>query len=504
LANLEKSILDEAAINLLDLSDPIFGGFGNSPKFPNAANLSFMFRYSKISGISKFEEFALKTLSKMAKGGIFDQLGGGFHRYSTDTQWLVPHFEKMLYDNALIPVVYVEAFQITNNPFYLDVVKKTLNYVLREMTSPEGGFYSAQDADSEGEEGKYYVWKKSEIEEILGKDSHVFCPFFDVTDGGNFEGNTILCNNINISTIASKFGISQEDVKKILDSSIEKLLKVRSKRVHPGLDDKILTSWNALMVTAFAKGFRITQEKRFINAAENCISFIEKNLIRNGQLLRTYKNGSAKITAYLEDYAFFVNALLDVFEINPNLKYLELAKTFGNYLIEHFWDSKNNSFYMTADNHEKLIIRPKNNHDLSLPSGNSVGAGSLLRLYHLTQEERFLDISKKIMESQSAMAAENPFGFGQLLNAIYMYIQKPKEITILNLQNSEIYNYLTNKFLPESIFVSINNENQIKDLSKYPFFIGKEFNKDKTIVFICKDFSCSLPLENISEIKKQL
>jgi len=504
LENLDKSILDEAAINLMQLGDPIHGGFGSAPKFPNSANLSFMLRYSKLSGISKFQEFALKTLRKMAQGGIFDQLRGGFHRYSTDSRWLVPHFEKMLYDNALIPVIYTEAYQITKDPFYLEIVTKTLNYVLEEMTSTEGGFYSAQDADSEGEEGKYYVWNKSEIQEILGNDADVFCLFYDVTDGGNFEGKTILCNNISLSSVAFKFGKTEDQVKNILDSGIKKLLDVRSKRIPPGLDDKILTSWNALMISALAKGFRVSNEQSFLSAAEKCISFIENHLVKNGKLLRTYKNGTSKIQAYLEDYSYFISALLDIFEINPKLKYLETAQTFGNYLIDHFWDPTQKNFFMTDNTHEKLIIRPKSNYDLSMPSGNSVAAYSLLRLYHLTQEKKFLEISLDVIESQAAMAAENPFGFGYLLNTIYMYLQKPLEITILNPKNTEISKYLTGMFLPESILVTVRDENQIKNLAKIPFFAGKEFNYDKTIVFVCKDLTCSLPLESISEIEKQL
>ena len=504
LESLDKSILDEAAINLIQLGDPIHGGFGSAPKFPNSANLSFMLRYSKLSGISKFQEFALKTLRKMAQGGIFDQLRGGFHRYSTDSRWLVPHFEKMLYDNALIPVVYAEAYQITKDPFYLEVVTKTLNYALEEMTSTEGGFYSAQDADSEGEEGKYYVWNKSEIQQILGSDADVFCLFYDVTDGGNFEGKTILCNNISLSSVAFKFGKTEDQVKNILDSSIKKLLDVRSRRITPGLDDKILTSWNALMISALTKGFRVSNEQSFLSAAEKCISFIENHLIKNGKLLRTYKNGTSKIQAYLEDYSYFISALLDIFEIKPELKYLETAQTFGNYLIDHFWDPTQKNFFMTDNTHEKLIIRPKSNYDLSMPSGNSVAAYSLLRLYHLTQEKKFLEISLDVMESQAAMAAENPFGFGCLLNTIYMYLQKPLEITILNPKNTEISKYLTGMFLPESILVTVRDENQIKNLAKIPFFAGKEFNYDKTIVFVCKDFTCSLPLESISEIEKQL
>jgi len=503
-SKLEKSILDEAAINLLQIADAVNGGFGSAPKFPNAANLSFMLRYSKLSGITKFQEFALKTLTKMAKGGIFDQLRGGFHRYSTDARWLVPHFEKMLYDNALIPVVYCEAYQITKDPFYLDVVKKTLNYVQQEMTSPEGGFFSAQDADSEGEEGKYYVWTKKEIQEILGEDSDLFCLYYDVTDGGNFESKTILCNNINSSAVAFKFGKTEEDLKKILDSCSTKLLQIRSKRIPPGLDDKILTAWNALMITAFAKGYRISQEKSYLDAAENCISFIREKLFLNGNLLRTYKNGQAKIPGFLEDYAYFVTALIDVFEINPNAKHLEFAVILGNYLIEHFWDSNDNSFFLTSDTNEKLIIRPKSNYDLSMPSGNSVAAYSFLRLYHLTQEKKFLDVSEKIMESQGTMAAENPFGFGNLLNTIYMYLQKPTEITVLNSKNSEISKSLTTRFLPESILVTINDQNQMETLSKYQFFEGKKFNEDKTTVFVCKDFICSLPLESIADIEKHL
>ena len=502
-SKIEKSILDEAAMNLFQLGDSSYGGFGSAPKFPNAANVSFLFRYAKISGISKFNEFALKTLNKMAKGGIFDQIGGGFHRYSTDAKWLVPHFEKMLYDNALIPLNYVEAYQITKDPFYLDVVKKTLDFVLRDMTSNEGAFYSAYDADSEGIEGKFYVWKKNEIKEILGDDAEIFCLFYDVTDGGNWEGNNILCNNLNISTIAFNFSMSEEKVREIINSCSKKLLTTRSKRILPGLDDKILTSWNSLMISAFAKGYLVTNDKRYLNAATNCISFIEKNLLSDNKLMRTYKNKTVKIDGYLEDYSYFVNALLDVFEINPESKYLNLAIKLGHFLVSHFWDEENSSFYMTSDIHEKLIIRPKNNYDLSLPSGNSVSAFIMLKLYHLTQEKLFLRISTKIMESQAQMATENPFGFGFLLNTIFIYLHKPCEITIINKENLQICNYLHTKFLPESFMVTIQNKSQLDDLISFPYFSGKIF-EDKTSVFVCKDFTCSLPLHSINDIEFNL
>ena len=501
---LERPLLDEAAMNLFQMGDFSYGGFGSAPKFPNAANVSFLFRYSKLSGLSKFNEFALKTLKKMAKGGIFDQIGGGFHRYSTDAKWLVPHFEKMLYDNALIPVNYAEAYQITKDPFYLDVLKKTLDFVTREMTSPEGGFYSAYDADSEGEEGKFYVWSKSEIKKILGDDAELFCLYYDVTDGGNWEGKNILCNNINTSTVAFNFGISEDRVKEIISSCSQTLLDTRSKRISPGVDDKILTSWNALMITAFTKGYRVTGDENYLDVAKNGISFLEKNLFVDGNLFRTYKNNNAKINGYLEDYSYFVNALLDVFEIYPDSKYLHLAIQLGHHLVDHFWDKENHSFFMTSDNHETLIIRPKSNYDLSLPSGNSVSCFVMLRLFHLTQEKKFLEISTQIMESQAQMAAENPFGFGFLLNTIYMYLQKPLEITILNDSNREIADFLRKSFLPESILVSVSDSNQLDALVNYPFFEGKKFDSNSTNVFICRDFTCSLPLQTIDDIKKSL
>jgi hypothetical protein len=503
-AKLEKSILDEAAINLFQMADTTYGGFGSAPKFPNAANLSFLLRYSKTSKITKFSEFVYKTLDRMGKGGIFDQIGGGFHRYSTDARWLVPHFEKMLYDNALLPTVYAEAYQMTKDPFYLAVIKKTLGFVIREMTSPEGGFYSALDADSEGEEGKFYVWKKKEIAQILGKDADVFCLYFDVTDGGNFEGHNILNNNISTSTVAFHFGIAEDLVRKIVSEGSQKLLDARAKRVRPGLDDKILTSWNGLMISAFTKGYRVSGEKSYLDAAEKCVTFIEKNLVTGTNLMRTYKNGKAKLQAYLEDYAYFINALVDVFEITAEPRHLELAANLANHLIDHFWDEKNNSFYFTADNHERLIIRPKSNYDLSMPSGNSVAASCLLKLYHLTQQNRFLEIATKTMESFAIAAAENPFGFGYLLNAIYLYLQGPVEITVLGQKNRDVCDYLEKKFLPDAILVMVPDESKLKDLAKYPFFAGKEFPADDTSVFVCRNFTCSLPLRQIKEIEKLL
>jgi len=503
-SKIDKAILDEAAINLLQIADITYGGFGQAPKFPNASNLSFMFRYSKLSGISKFQKFALLTLKKMAKGGIFDQIGGGFHRYSTDVRWLVPHFEKMLYDNALLPIVYSEAYQITKDPFFENVVKKTLDYVIREMTSSEGTFFSAQDADTNGEEGQTFVWKKREIEKILGEDSEIFCIYYDVTDGGNFEGNTILANNINASYLSFKFGKSESEILDIISKCSDKLLEVRNEREQPGKDDKVITSWNGLMISAFLSGYRITNNSEYFGMAKKSIDFFESNFEKNSILHRTFKNREPKLNGYLDDYAYMANASIDMFENTSDLKYLLFATNLSNYLITHFWDDSTHGFFFTSDNHEKLIIRPKSNYDLSMPSGNSVAAYMLLRLYHITQNKQYLEITKKIIESQATSAAENPFAFGYLLNVLYLYHQIPTEITIINDKNSELISSLQEKFLPESIMVLVTNQNNLDALSKYAFFSGKEFQDDKTNVFICKNFSCSLPLSDLSEIEKEL
>ncbi|HJU13143.1 MAG TPA: thioredoxin domain-containing protein [Candidatus Nitrosotalea sp.] len=500
-SKIEKAVLDEAAMNLLTLGDPVNGGFGHAPKFPNASNLSFMLRYSKLSGIAKFQEFVMKTLTKMASGGICDQIGGGFHRYSTDSRWLVPHFEKMLYDNALLPVVYAEAYQITRDSRFLDVINQTLGYVLREMTSPEGGFYSAQDADSEGEEGKYYVWKKHEIQEILGQDSDVFCLYYDVTEGGNFEGHTILYNTINLSSVAFHFGKSETEVRDILERCRQKLLTARQQRMPPGKDEKILLGWDALMISAFLKGYRVTKNDSYLEAAERSIGFVETKMKKDGSLLHTYKDDRAKLHAYLDDYAFFANAVLDYFEIKPSIQSLELASYYVTYLLDHFWDDKQNCFFFTADTHEKLIIRTKNVYDLSLPSGNSVAALALLRLYHLTQNKRYLEVATKIMESLASMAAENPFGFGQLLNVIYMYVKKPIEITVLNVSDANLCSNIEKKFLPESILVEVSDRKSFAELQGLPFFSGKEFLDSKTRVYVCKDFACSLPVETMKDLE---
>jgi uncharacterized protein YyaL (SSP411 family) len=510
---LDRSILDEAAVGLLQMSDPVYGGFGQAPKFPNSSNLLFLLRCHHMSGISRYKDFVMFTADRMAAGGIHDQIGGGFARYSTDQRWLVPHFEKMLYDNALLVQVYAELYQISGDEKYLDIVEKTLGYVQREMMSPESGFYSAQDADSEGEEGKFYVWSKEEILDSLGDETiaSICCEYYGVTQGGNFEGKNILNVRSSLSDLSQRYNRQPEMLKRIINDASSRLFEVREKRTKPGRDDKIITAWNGLMISGFAKGYRVTNKKHYLEIAENTIEFIESKLRRdNCRLYRTFKNGVSKLNAYLDDYAFYVNALLDVFELDSNPTYLEKAVKYTDVMLEHFWDPVDGNLYFTSDDHEKLIVRTKSLYDLAIPSGNSIAASNLLRLYHLTQKNDYLEKAEQIMIAGAKSSAENPFGFGQLLIAIYLHVKKPIEITIRTTNNSgegyKMVRWLDKQFIPNAITVIIESDVQTNQLEEYPFIRGMNSARTNEIDYavVCKDFTCSLPIYSLTDLQKQV
>ena len=518
-SKLERSLLDEAAVNLLQMSDPIYGGFGQAPKFPNPSNLLFMLRYYDISGLNRFKDFVMFTADKMANGGIHDHVGGGFARYSTDQKWLVPHFEKMLYDNALLTILYTELYQLSGNERYLKVVEKTLDYIMREMTSPDGGFYSAVDADSEGEEGKFYVWSKQEIINSLGDAtvSDIFCEYYGVTQGGNFDGKNILNIRTSLKDLAQKNNRSPEAIERILQDASSKLFEIRGKRTRPGKDDKVLTSWNGLMISAFAKAYRVTGKKDYLIASLNAINFIEKNISKSdGRLLRTFKDGISKLNAYLDDYTFYVNALLDVFEVDSRPTFLEKAILYTNFMLQHFWDHEDNNLFFTSDDHEDLIVRTKSLYDLALPSGNSIAANNLIRLYHITGNNDYLIKAEGIMQAAAKNAAENPFGFGQLLSAVYLYVKNPVEVMIVEKaeythgheqQHHYMVSWLNRKFIPNGIFAIVKANNlSIKALEKYPFFRGRNLDGDShsEYALVCRNFSCSLPLYSVQELEKEL
>ena len=500
---IERPILDEAAMGLLQMGDTIYGGFGQAPKFPNTSNLLFLLRYYDISGISRFRDFVLFTADKMAAGGIHDQLAGGFARYSTDQKWLVPHFEKMLYDNALLAQLYAELYQITKDGRHLTVVRKTLDFIMREMTHQEGGFYSALDADSEGEEGKFYIWVKKEIREVLQDPLAVdiFCEHYGVTDGGNFEFRNILNVRSPVAGIAQRHGKTPAEIEKIIADASAKLLAAREERVRPGRDEKVLTSWNGLMISGFARGYAVTGDEKYLDAAKKAVDFIEAKLASpEGRLMRTFKDGQSKLNAYLDDYAFYAGALLDQFAVDSKPAYLEKAVKYTDYMLAHFWDEKEGNMFFTSDDHEQLIVRTKNFYDLAIPSGNSLAASNLLRLYHYMQNPDYLDRAARIIKSGARPAAENPFGFGQLLMAIYLYVKKPVEVTVIG--RGEMAKWLNSVFLPDGITASANDADA-SALQKYAFFKGRTAEKGET-AFVCRNFTCSLPIKSQQELARQL
>ena len=523
-----RSTLEEAAIGLIHMADNIYGGFGQAPKFPNVSNLLFLLRYYDISGINRFRDFVIFTADKMIRGGIHDQLGGGFARYSTDQRWQIPHFEKMLYDNALLTQLYAELYQVSRNKRYLETAEKILGYVIREMTSPSGGFYSAQDADSDGEEGKFYTWSKQEIIHSIEdekEDADIFCEYYGITEAGNFEGKNILHITKSTEEIARRYGKSLEEIEQLLQRISEILFTIREKRIKPGRDDKILTSWNGLMISAFAKVYRITNNPKYLDYATRGIEFIEDKIgTSDGRLRRTFKDGVSKLNAYLDDYAFYISALLDVFEVDTNSRYIEKAISYADFMIKHFWDEKRENFFFTSDDHEQLIVRTKSLYDIAIPSGNSMAASALLRLYHMTRNSDYLLKAEQIMSTGAKAAAENPFGFGQLLNAVYLYIKKPIEITIIgtNIEKAtdseRMSNWLGKQFIPNSIIAIVKNQSQLEGLSTYPFFEGKkvDYNKQTDKIsaynvplgaehaFVCKDFSCSVPILSLEQLQKHL
>jgi uncharacterized protein YyaL (SSP411 family) len=429
--DIDSDVLAESAESLVYAFDQKWGGFGNAPKFPPTGSIALLMRQYRHSGSEKLLNMATLTLDKMAYGGMYDQLGGGFHRYSVDRTWLVPHFEKMLYDNALLSWVYLEAFQLTKKPIYKKVASETLDFVINEMTDESGGFHSAQDADSEGVEGKYYVWSRSEIMEILGADGgSFFCDYYGVTEGGNFEGENILFVPSETEDFARDEKKTAEKVEQKLDGLKKKLIAVRVKRVHPGQDYKVLTSWNGLMISSFAKGYQVLGDERYLVAAENAAKFISKDMIQDGALLHVYSKGKGKLPGYLDDYANVANAFIDLYETTFDIRWLDESERLTEKMIELFKDSDGPGFYFTADSHKHLLRRTKPFFDGSTPAGNSMATLVLLRLARLTDNSDYYDMAETVLKTVVPRAGRQPRGIGHLLRALDFYMSSPVEIAI--------------------------------------------------------------------------
>jgi uncharacterized protein len=422
---IDLTLINEAVDKLIAFADRTWGGFGGAPKFPQTASLSLLMRRLKPGSQTKSGreldcmEIINTTLDKMAQGGMHDQIGGGFARYSVDRQWLVPHFEKMLYDNALLAQTFIDGYAITGKFYWLKVATDCLDFVLRELKMPEGGFYCSLDADSEGEEGKFYVWEPEEIISILGKTDGVWInEIFGIKDGGNFEhGKSIANLALPAAELSSKYNLSEEQFWQRLDPLRQKLLQVRDKRIHPGRDDKMLTSWTSLMISALADGYKITGEQKYLASAIDAANFILKDLYRDGKLLRTYGQGQARLDGYLEDYAYFIRALLDLASVDADSRWYQSALALNKVVIEQFWDKDEGGFYFTGENHEKLIARTKHFFDGSTPSATSTSVFNLLRIAKLSGNNELNERAYSVLKLYSLYYTKAPdqsimcFGF---------------------------------------------------------------------------------------------
>jgi uncharacterized protein len=478
------------------------GGFGGAPKFPHSMDLQVLLRLWKRNRRSEWLEIVTTTLDKMSAGGIYDHLGGGFHRYSVDERWLVPHFEKMLYDNALLTSAYVEAYQATGNPEYARIARETCDYVLRDMTDGAGGFYSTEDADSEGEEGKVYVWMPREIEETLGKEAtETFCYVYDITEPGNFEGHNILNLAKPIETCARIKGRDPDNLRAELAASREKLLAVRGKRVRPGRDDKVLVAWNGLMIDAMAKAAGALEEPRYLAAAEKAAAFVLGDMRKSdGRLLHTWRAGQAKIDAYVDDYAALANALVSLYEATFNERYIDEAIGLVEIMLRHFADPSGWGFFYTADDQEQLIARNKEMHDSSVPSGNALAATVLVRLGKLTGRSDYLTGAEKTFQAATALLDRAPTAAGQLLLALDMFIGPTPEIVFLgdpaNSDTAAALHLLRQRFVPNKVVVLRNPASQTaaRSAAMSELFEGKSSGPLQPALFLCEDFACEAPV----------
>lgn len=501
---LDKGIIDKAFKNFSYLFDSIYGGFGDAPKFPTPHNLLFLLRYWKSTGNSHALDIVEKTLESMYKGGIFDHIGFGFSRYSIDRKWLVPHFEKMLYDNALLAIAYTEAFQATGKEPYKEIADKIFTYVLRDMTSSDGGFYSAEDADSEGEEGKFYVWKVNEIKDILGeKDSKIFCDNYNIVPAGNFEGKNIP-NLIDKDLYEIKNNI---DLKSKLDRMRINLFEYREERVHPHKDDKILTSWNGLMIAALSYAGRVFKNKKYIDAAKNSVDFIFHKLINQEvRLLARYRDGESAYPAYLDDYAFLVWGLIELYQATFEVQYLKNAIDLNSDMISLFWDESNGGLYLYGKDSEKLIARPKEVYDGAIPSGNSVAALNMLRLSKITGNEELEDKANQIFNIFGGSVKESPNSHSYFMMAFLYANTATKEIVISGRKDDAKTQLMISKynelFLPFSSITLNEGNEELYNIA--PFIQSQQMIDNKATAYICENFACHEPTTNDEKLSKML
>ena len=517
--DLNSTHLDACYTALERNYDQQHGGFGNKPKFPTAHTLSFLMRYHMRTGEEKALEMVKNTLHKIHQGGVYDQVGLGIHRYSVDEEWLVPHFEKMLYDQALFAQANLECFQITKSPYFAHTTEEILTYVIRDMTSPEGGFYSAEDADSEGEEGKFYVWTQIEIEEILGqKDASLFNEIYHFEKEGNFldeathekTGTNIPHLRKSLDTYAQEKNLDPKGFRKKVNSLKTKLFTAREKRIHPQKDDKVLTDWNGLMISTFAQSAKVLNNIEYLKAAQKAADFCLSELrLPNGRLLKRWRRGNAGLPAHLEDYAFLSQGLLDLYEASFDTKYLKAAIELIDLTLIHFEDQKSGGFFLTADDGEKLLIRAKEIYDGAIPSGNSVMALNLLRVNKITGKEKYLTSAENLFSAFSGFLEKNPQGAEVLLQALDFALAPAKEIVIAGelgkKETKTLIEEVNQYFLPAKVllFRPTHLENP-EILQLAPFLKNHRLVKGKPAVYICENQTCQKPETSVEKLREIL
>lgn len=493
------------------------GGFGSAPKFPSPHNLMYLLRYWHYSGENKALQMATNTLEAMRKGGIFDQIGFGFHRYSTDAGWLVPHFEKMLYDQAMLTLAYTEAWQATGNRRFRETAENTISYVLRDMQGNAGAFYSAEDADSEGEEGKFYVWSVNEIREALSTTkAELAIEIFTLTEEGNYTdeasgqrtGKNILHFTKPIEDLARERNMSVDKLEDKLSEIRETLYRKREQRQRPLLDDKILTDWNGLMIAALAKAGRAFDKEIYITAAERAYTFIKENLQQeNGTLLHRFREGDSAIRGHADDYAFLIWGLLELYEATFDTKYLEEAGHLNDIFLNGFWDKEQGGFFFTDEESEELLGRKKEGYDGALPSGNSVALSNLLRIGRLTANVELENKADELIRLYSSQVKRAPTGFGQFLQGVYFALSESFEIVIAgereDTTTQKMLKSLQTNFLPNKvILLNKPDDTRIRDLA--PYTKEQTMTEDKTTAYVCRNYSCEMPTHDLKKMMELL
>ncbi|ODA41230.1 Thymidylate kinase [Desulfosporosinus sp. BG] len=499
-----EQLIDKAYQVFAQSFDARYGGFGRAPKFPTPHTISFLLRYAQDHLQSKALEMVRKTLDGMAQGGIYDHVGFGFARYSTDEKWLVPHFEKMLYDNALLALIYLESYQANHQLEDAQKAKEIFTYVLRDMTSPEGGFYSAEDADAEGVEGKFHVWTPEEIETLLGKDTAaIYCAVYDITPEGNFEGKNI--PNLllgNLEKIARDNSLDAAEVLQTLEKARQTLFAAREKRIHPHKDDKILTAWNGLMIAAFAKGAQVLGIPAYQKAAENATNFVLNHLKRDdGRLLARYREGHAAYLGYLDDYAFFIEGLLELYAASGKPHYLQTALQLQEEQERLFLDEEDGGYYLTGSDAEELLFRPKESYDGAIPAGNSITALNLLKLARLTGNERWERKAEQQLLAFRPVLEEHPSGYTAFLQALQFAVHPSQELILAGSLNapelSEMRQIFFSEFRPYASV--LYQEGSL--LETVPWIQDYPIDPSHITAYLCQNFTCQRPVQKIEEFK---